>query len=615
VIGKNDRRPGPVTLLAGLLVLAALVQIFSLGASALGYSLNRSFSLATLVLATVGALLFALGCREPANQDDDPPLPLIWRLVPILPIIWFLWIWSCLINLGAGRPCYDWDGLYYHLPAIHGWALSGRVSWLHELPDLPFANGYPMGLEVCNFLLFQITSSQRWLDAGNLWFWPLALAAVATLARCIGIRGLWAWGAGALICGSPIFINLSLTSYSDPLFAATAIASLAAAIIFIFHDEIPLWRRIIMFGAALGLMVGSKGLGAPFAVVILGGAMVAVLWRRGLSSIRKSVWQMSLVVAVMVAVGGYWSIRNLVYTGNPIFPVELRLGEKLLAEGYTPESLIIGNMPESLKSRPPILRPWIAWWDGIKEQSPDSVSGMGLIWLFAGLPAALTLLVIVLLSKERRRHAPLIFLGLISVVLFLVGPANWWDRFVLWLHGLGLPCLALLIYKLAAARRPLPTVLAALVTIGALGIVGLESQRTLDTEIQRGLVPVAGESPATEHRTRYLGTMENYFGELEHDPLFKRMLSSGKLARCEWSHVGTLLGGMLSLPPGQREILFLPRDSGEAEQARLIREQTEWIIWDELGAGPTPAALEEMALEAGDIDPYPDLDLRLIRIR
>ena len=36
-------------------------------------------------------------------------------------LVWFVMTWLALAWLTWLRPVFDWDGLYYHVPAIHGW--------------------------------------------------------------------------------------------------------------------------------------------------------------------------------------------------------------------------------------------------------------------------------------------------------------------------------------------------------------------------------------------------------------------------------------------------------------------------------------------------------------
>jgi len=74
---------------------------------------------------------------------------------------------------------------------------------------------------------------------------------------------------------------------------------------------------LMVFAAAIGLAAGSKYAGAalalPFAAV---GAIALVRRRRAIGA--RDVW---LALAIVLASGGFWYARNILVTGNPLYPV------------------------------------------------------------------------------------------------------------------------------------------------------------------------------------------------------------------------------------------------------------------------------------------------------
>ncbi|MBN2171748.1 MAG: hypothetical protein JW819_10570 [Candidatus Krumholzibacteriota bacterium] len=624
-------------------VLLALPQVLILGSGALGLALSPGLALAFLTLAVAGAAACAWrwpaatpgGRAAPppggpaasetpagANRRAGPPgrgaTVAAWLAAGAL-LAWSGSVWMRLLVLALRRPPYDWDGLYYHLPALQGWVQAGRVTWLDQLPDLPFANGYPMAVETLGFLVHALTGSSRLVDGGNLLFWPLAALALAVLAGRLGLGGPWRWLPAGLLAGVPVLVGQSGTCYVDPAFSAAVMASFAAAALFSRDAGRHPVSRGLLLGACLGLMLGTKGLGAPFLLVTLPVAVLARLLAGGLSAWRRPLVGGLVALAAALAVGVYWYARNMIHTGNPLFPVELRLGERLLAAGYDMKGLLAANMPDWLASLPRAARPLVSW---LQPDAPVTgyapTSGLGYLWLAGGLPAALW----ALWRSRRRGGAPwrpaALLLGVMVLLLFLIQPAPWWGRFTVWLHGLGLPCLALAAAAAAGrARRPSSTTtawagraLASLLLVVYLGLAGVavwEGETALAHAVREGRAPVPGGA--------YLSSRDYVFPDMRGAPGWDDCLSARRVARSDWSRLGTLLGGVLAMPLDARELSHLTRWPDANTLARLADEGVEWVVWDRLGAGETPPILVEAARERHRFAPAPDVDFTILRLR
>jgi len=620
-------------------VLLALVEVLVLSASALGLALSPAAAWGVLVLAAAGAA--ACAWRWPAapradapraatasnppagaapGSPDAAPAPsgragraAAWLAAGAL-LAWSISVWLRLLVLAWRRPPYDWDGLYYHLPALQGWVQAGRVTWLEHLPDIPFANGYPMGVETLGFLIHRITGSSRLVDGGNLVFWPLAALALAVLAGRLGLRGPWRWLPAGLLAGAPVLVGQSATCYVDPAFAASVMASFAAAVVFAQDACRRPVRSGLLLGACLGLMLGTKGLGAPFLLVTLPVTVLARLLAGGPSRWRRPLAGGLAALAAALAVGGYWYVRNAIHTGNPLFPVELRLGERLLAEGWDMKGLLSANMPGWLADLPRAARPLVSW---LQPEAPVTgyapTSGLGYLWPAGGLPAALWML-----WRARRRGAPWraagLTLGVLALLLFVVQPAPWWGRFTLWLHGLGLPCLALAAAAAAglAWRQGAPAAgraLAAALLVVYLALAGVavwEGETALAHAEREGRLPDG---------MRYLSSRDYVFPDMAGAPGWDACLAAPRVARSDWSRLGTLLGGVLALPLDARTLSHVTRWPDENTLARLADEGVEWVVWDRLGAGDAPPILLEAARETYRFAPAPDVDFTLLRLR
>lgn len=211
----------------------------------------------------------------------------------------------------------EWDGLTYHLfyPA----------TWLQQESLAPVAFGpphdqtalYPGNGELVHAFLMAFVRSDLLVAAGMVAFTVLFGVAVAALARAEGASGAAAAAAGALAATTPALASRAASSYVEPLLDFALVAALLLA------------RRALaepsraasaagLAGLAAGLAAGTKYTALPLAallgVTLAGGlAFARVGWRRTLSA-------SALYAGGAALAGGAWYVRNLVLTGNPLFP-------------------------------------------------------------------------------------------------------------------------------------------------------------------------------------------------------------------------------------------------------------------------------------------------------
>jgi hypothetical protein len=296
-------------------------------------------------------------------------------------------------------------------------------------------------------------------------------------------------------------------------------------------------------------------------------------------------------VAALIAlvVGGAWYARAWAATGNPFYPIGVRFGNKTIIEGYDPAVMLDWNLPPSLETYPGVARMFVSW---LQLDAPISghgaYGGMGYVWVLGCVPALVYLWVTSIRGRDGPRTRKLAFLSVLLLLLLFLQPATWWARFTLWLHALGLPCLAVAlgdsVDRLRSDRRHLATVVLAL---AAIGLAVWESQRTLRLEWQIGRLPGSVDSGE-----RFLSTGEYVFPGMDETPGFSELFETRRIARTPWeTRVGPLLGGVLSLPLGRREIEIVSREITDPEIEALRASGVEWLVWEQLVEQQPPAPL------------------------
>jgi hypothetical protein len=614
-------RFGVLAAFAGISCFFSLTQMSCLFLGTMGVTMSHPLAVSILVISFLLALLFASRFREPAvavgkSQKPDAwvsrTLTTLFNTIASLVLVWAGWIWLQLWMLAALRPLHDWDGLYYHVPAIHEWVIAGGVSWIDRVPDVPYIN-YPMGVEVFSFLMHYVFRTSDLLDACNLWYWPLAFFSLVVIATKLGARGIWRWLAGSLIVGAPVFVSQSVSSYIDIGFSSAVMASIAASCVFIFHDDRSVWWKALLLGANIGLMMGSKGTGLPFAFVFLAVLIAGVIWVRGFDRLKVYLRRLSVSGLVALLVGGFWYTRNVIETGNPIHPLQLKVGEKVLIDGWDYAQFTDANMPQWLAEYPPGARMFISW---LQLDAPISgcapIGGMGYVWIAGALPAFLYLCV--LLFRKRRQSAypvrEFFFLTALVLMLLVIQPATWWARFTIWLHALGLPCIAVVLCQAVSrwhsARRHLFTII---LGFGIIAGAIRESDTTSKIEWQDGRDP-----QAERYRDMFLPSIDYVFPQMANIPAVSRLLESTRVARSPMANMSSLFVGILCTPLGKREIVVVPAEPRESDVAALREAGIEWVVWDVSDMGDVPEVLRRAAKETQAYEPSPDLRLHMLRI-
>lgn len=236
---------------------------------------------------------------------------------------------------GLHRETFTYDVLSYHLHLPVSWHALGRVT-LIPTPFGDQAPAYaPANAELLYALAIGATGNLRLAHAGQLPFAALAALAIHATARRLGAERVVGFGAALAFLMIPEVWQQAAGAMTDLALASFVLSSLP------FADALGPEGRLrdrVALGTALGLAVGTKYVGAlmllPTAVLVLIAARVArARSRPARGSQTRSLAGTAIVVSAGLATGGFWYVRNLIVTGDPIFPVTLQLGPWTLARG------------------------------------------------------------------------------------------------------------------------------------------------------------------------------------------------------------------------------------------------------------------------------------------
>jgi hypothetical protein len=206
------------------------------------------------------------------------------------------------------------DSTWYHGPFAAGFFESGDTWDLHFIAPQFLAWFYPANAEIFHSVGMLAFGRDLLSPLLNLGWFVGCLVACWCIGRPYRVAP-WSLALGAIALSLPMLSDQAGEARNDIvgiffLLAAVAVALNAWAVRREGEAGLSMGALLIV-GLAAGLAAGTKlNFLLPAAVLVLGLAIVAPAGRR---------WRALLVAGLAVlAGGGYWYLRNLIHTGNPL---------------------------------------------------------------------------------------------------------------------------------------------------------------------------------------------------------------------------------------------------------------------------------------------------------
>jgi hypothetical protein len=231
-------------------------------------------------------------------------------------------------------PPLAWDALTYHLPRAVEWIQSGTAVALPGPDAAAYYRYFPPVGEILFAAAMVITRSDVLLAGAGAWQWLGVWVGVVALARAIGARRQAALAAAAVVATVPAVAGFVGASYVDNAALAMFLAALTFA-----ARTIQGWRLTdaTLTGLALGLLLGTKGSAVPIAACVVAWLALAAMCRRqGGAGARGHRVALGAAVAGMLAcvlVAAPPLVRALRETGNPLYPLTVRVGTRTMLTG------------------------------------------------------------------------------------------------------------------------------------------------------------------------------------------------------------------------------------------------------------------------------------------
>jgi hypothetical protein len=309
---------------------AALLAVLTLVAGRMGWIAPWPIRIALGIMAAGGLLSSRLwkskrsqldGSGERATEATSPSTrkgpakqPAVgWCCwLPVLVVLPFV----VVMMLGAMLPAIDFDVLEYHLQGPKEYYQAGRIAFL---PHNVYTN-MPFGVEMLHLLGMEVLGDWWWGGlAGQLsvaLFAPAAAVVVAATARrAASVRA--ACIAAIVYLSTPWIYRLAVIAYVEGplLFYHAALVWCALRIGDPAVPRRPVWT---LLGLLAGAAMGCKYTALVSAVLPFGALALAHAWQNR--------WAAPVVcyLAGWAVVMGPWLGKNVIDTGNPVYPLANR---------------------------------------------------------------------------------------------------------------------------------------------------------------------------------------------------------------------------------------------------------------------------------------------------
>jgi hypothetical protein len=293
-----------------LLWAVAAVVIVEAALGALGV-LTPAATLA--VLAALAAAVVSVARRQPrlAEKPRDPLSRAEVALCAALVAIVAARLWA-----GVHKTTFLYDTLSYHLHVPATWMHERRITIVPAVFGDPSPAYAPANLELVFLFLMAPLRSDYLAAVGQLPFGVLAAAAIAATVREAGGRRDAALAGAVAFLLIPEIWGQMPTAMTDLGLAACWLTAMPFALR-LWRGRQPRRADLLTFAVAIGLTSGSKYAGAALALPLA--AMVAIALARDFRQVE--IRAVAPALAAALGTGGFWYVRNVVVTGNPLYPV------------------------------------------------------------------------------------------------------------------------------------------------------------------------------------------------------------------------------------------------------------------------------------------------------
>lgn len=249
----------------------------------------------------------------------------------------------------AAEPITDYDSLMYHLPTMANWYQTASFTMMEQFDPtrgnpakwkefVDMNSRFPYNWEVL-CALFLIPFKEDFLVAfPNLIAWVLLGLSVYLLCSKIGVSRIPAMASSAFVLTLPLVIYNVHSMHVDLPLGSFFMVSLYLALCYNLTRTL---HYFALFLATLGMLAGIKITGLVYGSLLIGVLALMegkfILLERPINPASRPKKFVTVFVITgifcLLSLGGFWYLRNLIETGNPLAYVRVQLGNFIIFPG------------------------------------------------------------------------------------------------------------------------------------------------------------------------------------------------------------------------------------------------------------------------------------------
>lgn len=328
-INKERKQRFSHVLLSIIVLFFSLVTLITVGLGIFG---KISFLNVTIISYTILAVLlffarrkfFLKNLKEIWNTRNKSKSNFLLGIAIFTPVVVLLLIkfFITLFQIPL-----EFDALVYHLPIVTEWLQTGSLMDIYYTAFAGPLAYYPSNFDLAYLWSILPFRNDFLINLINFPLYILLAAAIYLTSINFGISKKVSLFVSAFPLYLPVFLQQAGTIFVDIYFVLTFVLS-----IYFLQEVAKDTKNItnsILFGLAIGLFMGTKYLGLPY-----GSIPLLIFLFIHLAKKERHYGTMGLGLFASLLTGAFFYIRNWVNSGNPLFPVDIKLFGKTLFEGY-----------------------------------------------------------------------------------------------------------------------------------------------------------------------------------------------------------------------------------------------------------------------------------------
>jgi len=293
------------------------------------------------------------------------------------------------------NPPFGWDSLNYHFVFPVEWLKSGNLDTPITVFDDPSPSYYPINGSLYYLWLIFPFKNVFIADLGQFPFFILAFLSVFNISRKLGLNNELSFYAAGLFSLIPNYFKQLGIAYVDVMVAGLFLV--CVNFLLLMHEKFT-WRNVVVYSISLGLLVGTKTVALSYSAILFIPFVYLAVKNTGKFHL------LLVSLGVVVTFGGFTYIRNFIDTGNPLYPLNLKLFGSTILKGVMDNSVYRAHFKAEDYSLMKLL-----FHEGLGAQTVIFV----LPAIFLALPA-------VYIKNRKKINFILIYLLALPVLVYLI---------------------------------------------------------------------------------------------------------------------------------------------------------------------------------------------------